>query len=330
LIDLLAVDLFLDKKRQYFSLVIFSLVPFFGPIQAVVTLFLVLLLVIYTRRYWILIVYFLYSSGVFLFTPEYLLGMYFKGVPLSFRQNFLILLVSGLGSRAGMSFFSVILAIVGFGQMWKSKKRFLISVVVILFLLLLTQYFGESFNIYAVWLVSGLAGIGYFWLIKREWNLPLIRTLSLALIFCGLFFSAVSFYDRLPDEKPNPELADALWFLEQNSDKQELIVSSVENGNFIRFFSKRQVLLDEMLNNNVDPEKLNMVLKEIFYSRNLENTKRILKTLEIRYFVITPDMKSGGVWNKDDDGLLFLFRNKDAFQRIYSESGIEIWKFLGS
>jgi hypothetical protein len=37
-------------------------------------------------------------------------------------------------------------------------------------------------------------------------------------------------------------------------------------------------------------------------------------------------MRKGLVWTKEDEGLLFLFSNKDEFRKVYDREGIEIWK----
>ena len=41
---------------------------------------------------------------------------------------------------------------------------------------------------------------------------------------------------------------------------------------------------------------------------------------------IDSQMKDGQVWTKEDEGLLFLFSNKETFRRVYNKEGIEIWE----
>jgi len=39
-------------------------------------------------------------------------------------------------------------------------------------------------------------------------------------------------------------------------------------------------------------------------------------------------MKSGLVWEKEEQGLLFLLQNRETFKNIYNSSEIEVWKYL--
>jgi len=69
--------------------------------------------------------------------------------------------------------------------------------------------------------------------------------------------------------------------------------------------------------------------KNMFYSRNLEKTKKLFNIYNISHVLIDPQMKSGLVWNSEEEGLLFLFRNNETFKRVYSVSGIEVWAYVG-
>jgi len=57
-------------------------------------------------------------------------------------------------------------------------------------------------------------------------------------------------------------------------------------------------------------------------------TFTLLRSYNIRYIWITPEMRSGLVWNKDDEGLLFLLKNSETFKKVYSTYGYEIWEVL--
>ena len=67
---------------------------------------------------------------------------------------------------------------------------------------------------------------------------------------------------------------------------------------------------------------------EIFYSRNLKDTKILLEKYNINYIWIDNKMKNGLVWEKEQQGLLFLFRNNETFNNIYNNQGIEIWEII--
>ena len=63
----------------------------------------------------------------------------------------------------------------------------------------------------------------------------------------------------------------------------------------------------------------------ISYSRDLENTKKNLKKYNIRYIYLYDK----SLWEKEDDGLLFLLRNNNTFKRI-NKGLIEIYSVNAS
>ena len=86
--------------------------------------------------------------------------------------------------------------------------------------------------------------------------------------------------------------------------------------------------MDEMFVYAPDLEERFNDTNTIFYSRSLEQTTSLLDKYNVKYIWIDKKMNSGLVWTKKDQGLLFLFRNKETFKNIYSYSEIEIWEYL--
>ena len=110
--------------------------------------------------------------------------------------------------------------------------------------------------------------------------------------------------------------------------KQETVFSHYKNGYLLEYISGLPVILDEnfVITDNVN-ERYNDT-QTIFYSRDLEHTKALLDKYNVGYIWIDESMKSGLVWNKKDQGLLFLFRNEETFKNTYSFEGAEIWKYV--
>ena len=84
------------------------------------------------------------------------------------------------------------------------------------------------------------------------------------------------------------------------------------------------------MNNNFSYPNVNEKFKDInfvFNSNDLEKTKKVLDKYEIDYIFITPEMKKKKMNNKEE-GLLFLFRNKETFKNIYKWDDVEIWEYL--
>ena len=70
----------------------------------------------------------------------------------------------------------------------------------------------------------------------------------------------------------------------------------------------------------------NNITQEIFKSREFKRTVQLLEDNKISIIWIDKSMKNGQVWNSNDEGLLYMFRN-DRFLKIYDTNGIEIWRF---
>ena len=88
------------------------------------------------------------------------------------------------------------------------------------------------------------------------------------------------------------------------------------------------MLADSLSTNSYDQNFLYKVEDSIFQSRDLFQTLSLLRKYSIDYIWITPEMKAGLVWNREGEGLLFLFENSETFKKVYSEEGYEIWKVL--
>jgi hypothetical protein len=70
-------------------------------------------------------------------------------------------------------------------------------------------------------------------------------------------------------------------------------------------------------------------LNKLFYSRDLTKVLNIFNEFKISYIFITPEMKNGLVWSKDNEGLLYLLNtNPNHFSLIYNNNGFEIWRVL--
>jgi len=134
---------------------------------------------------------------------------------------------------------------------------------------------------------------------------------------------------RFSSMQPYPEEVKSLEWLKQNSDTEDIILSHYSNGFWIEYFAERQVLLDSYFDyiNNLELKHQDSDI--IFNSRLLKTTTDLLDKHNIKYIWINEKMKKGLVWNEPDQGLLFLFSDKEKFKRIYSESGVEIWEYTG-
>lgn len=227
------------------------------------------------------------------------------------KQIVLSVPVSDFGAFVGFGIFDVVLASVGFVVLWKNTK--FLAFYSALFVLVLAQVAGFDALPYLLFVSAFFAGHGFYWLYKRGWQLDLVKQLTLILIVCGLVFSGVSYATRLSSAMPDSSLAASLGWLKENSSSSSVVLSHETNRYFVGYFANRSFTVAN---------------STVFYSRNLEATRHALDRYSVGYIFITPEMKQGLVWSRKDEGLLFLFRNQEMFQKVYDKEGIEIWRVL--
>ena len=126
--------------------------------------------------------------------------------------------------------------------------------------------------------------------------------------------------------QPDNEIIKSLDWLRHYSEPDEIVFSHYSKGFWINSVAERPVVTDSMLEYFPNAEEKFNDSLEIFYSRNLKNTKSLLEKYDINYVWIDNEMKHGLVWEKEQQGLLFLFRNNETFNNIYNNQGIEIWE----
>ena len=85
---------------------------------------------------------------------------------------------------------------------------------------------------------------------------------------------------------------------ERLNEKDEGIVLTYQGyGYLVEYFAQKKSFLDDSSPNYEGYYSLKSVEQEIFSSRNLEETDSLLKSHNIKYLIITPEMKKGLVWN---------------------------------
>ncbi|MCD4666797.1 hypothetical protein K8R47_03230, partial [archaeon] len=70
-------------------------------------------------------------------------------------------------------------------------------------------------------------------------------------------------------------------------------------------------------------------IERLYSTRNEEEAMKYFDKYKINYILITPEMKRGLVWHREDEGLLHVIKNNEKiFKRIYTKKGIEIWQVV--
>jgi hypothetical protein len=323
---LLAFFFFMKKNKFYFvlSLVLFAVIPFFNFAGVV---FSILLLLVYTlnnkkkiKRFyniaWI-------TGAVAL--VKYIIYLIKYGIPyISLNSAVLVNYLSELGGILSFGIFNLILAAIGLYLMWNKKKQIL-GYIIIFVAFLFSLYF-NSINIYLNFIFAIAAGHAFVYIVKMRYSLSIIKKLTIGLLLFGLVFSAVSYMARTSTLLPDDSIADSLEWLKANSKPENIVFSHYKKGEWIQAIAERPVLLNSNLIYIKDVKAKLNDSDTIFYSRTLKKTVSLLDKYNISYIWIDSEMNKGLVWTKEDEGLLFLFSNKENFEKLYDKQGIEIWK----
>ncbi|PIZ53569.1 hypothetical protein COY26_01605 [Candidatus Woesearchaeota archaeon CG_4_10_14_0_2_um_filter_33_10] len=242
-------------------------------------------------------------------------------------ENILQNSISDFGALIGIGIFNIFLAIAGFFLMWKKKKEYLF-IFLLLLIMIISSFYAKNVIIYLTFVFSVFAGYAFIKIRDMNWQVKTIKNLTILLIICGLAFSAISYLNRVSNMQPDNEIIKSLDWLKHYSRQDEVVFSHYSKGFWIADIAERPVVTDKMFEYYPYAEERFNDSLEIFYSRNLKDTKILLEKYNINYIWIDNEMKNGLVWEKEQQGLLFLFRNNETFNNIYNNQGIEIWEII--
>ncbi|MBD3249756.1 hypothetical protein GF336_06950 [Candidatus Woesearchaeota archaeon] len=228
-----------------------------------------------------------------------------------------------LGASIGYTTFALLLFIPGLYIVWKNKKQ--IKGYSLLLMMGTISFYFSDLNLFLNVIVIIIATYPIIALIKREWALETIKKATFFILLIGLLLPAAIQIKSLADSQPSKEVISSLEWLKDNSNKGSVIFSETENSFWIQTVAERDTVLDSNQLYQSNLEGIKEDINTIFYSRNLEKTTQLLRQYSIDYIYIDPEMKSN-IWKEPGEGLLFLFRNKETFEKIYSKNSIEIWK----
>lgn len=265
--------------------------------------------------FWIIIAMFICLGSFFIFKTPVVAVYPLENMNL-FQNN-----ISDLGAVMGFGVFTLLLFCIGLYYILKERKNVLIWLMVVGMLAIISFYYNKYRSLlnFAVIL---FAAYGYNKLWDRKWDIPVLKKICLFMLLLGVVFSGLSFSNRLTAWQPTGEIVEQLHMIKENFPEGK-ILSHPENGFFINYYLNEE---RAFLHKQVKDQYKYEVANTIFHSRNIEETELILQKHNIKYFLITTKMKTGQVWKKDNDGLLFLLEKSEKFKRVGKTQDIEIWE----
>jgi len=224
-------------------------------------------------------------------------------------------LLSDFGGLFGISIFTLALALVGIGLFWKHKPQHY-SAFGSVFLLLIASYFFPSLLLFSNLFLCTLAGFAIDFLASRKWTLPSLRSMTLLVLFCGLLFSSIAHSVSLAAMPPEPALFDAL-------DVPPGVVFSHDSyGFWIESLGHRALATPFASGSSEQAGDM----QALFHTTDIELARNLIDKHHITHILITPEMTSGLVWEREGRGLHFLVMNSKTFKRIETGSSYQLWE----
>lgn len=323
-ISLAAFLIYLKSNKKYISLILFSIIPFFGLLEAFLIMLLLFSLYLYKKGNKILSILLV----ILAISSIYYVYLSYKNpdieMPNFLKRDIIKDSLTELGASIGFGILSILLAFIGLISSWKYKKKIYLIYLIILILIISYFYVGSKVNIYLIFFFSIFSGIAFYRLINLKWHSKIIRNLTFLILILGLVASCIIYTIQLTKAMPNEDIIDSLRYLKNL--RKSNVLSHYKNGYWIEYYGKNPIMDGNFYSITELNERFNDS-NYIFLSYNLEETKKLLDNYNINYIFITPEMKNGLVWNKEE-GLLFLLRNKETFKNVYKWNDVEIWEYL--
>jgi hypothetical protein len=329
LLSLVGFYLFMreGKHNLVLSVLCFVVVSLFSLFNTLLVIFLLLAYILSTKQMQSRFIITLFILAIFSFAKKMSLYYNYTYTP---NINVFSNLFSDLGSIIGFGIFSIVLAVYGVTSYWKKKSDFIYFFILSLLLIASLFFVGNVSSMYLMFLVAIAAGIGFVKLYDLQWTVPVLKNLALLILICGLLFSTASYMKRMSSIPPDSNTIESLDWLGSNTFKDGFVLSHYDYGYLVSTVARNPVLADSLSISDYDQRFAYKVQDSMFYSRRLKDTKQLFENYNIQYVYVTPEMKSGLVWRKSNEGLLFLFTNNRTFSNIYKKDGFEIWEVINT
>jgi hypothetical protein len=305
-----ALNVFHSPYRQYGVLFLMPL-AFFDWITIISVIVLGTAYLFYAnhRQLWWMGLFVLLSAAIHFFVPHGI--FYVDGSNSSLFSDF--------GGLFGLSLFAALLALLGLARSWVKKVELVPAYGAILVLSVLCLW-NIAFLLFLAPILLFFAAYActYFW--KRQWSLPFIRFLTLAVLVYGLAFSTIAYIPRVAFLPPEQTVLDSISWLQNHPNYNNVVVLVppdhgywFEYGGVTPFVTEHSSVVDRT------------VAAEIFASRDFKKTEELIRQNKIGLIWISDAMRDGDVWQNEEEGMLFLLKD-DRFIQVYDSDRIEMWR----
>jgi len=213
------------------------------------------------------------------------------------------------------------------GTLMLTSKREILPAVSFIVLTTILSYSIIPLRFYLNILLVLLVSFAIQQLLRRKWQLKSIKKMAMLAILCSLAFSTLVYINHISTSSPSNELIDSMSWL--NSQNSGVVLSHQDNGFWIENLANKSTVINPSTEYISSIDATYEDVQNIFYSYHVEETLILLNNYNIKYILITPEMKQGKVWEKENQGFLLILKESPKFKKIYSLNNIEIWTYFG-
>lgn len=190
-------------------------------------------------------------------------------------------------------------------------------------MLLLISFYIPYLIFYLNFVLVFFAALGLVPFINNVWKSYLLKFLTLLIIFCGLLFSFLLFYNQINYFEPTTMKFDAINYLKSQPD-DSVVVSSFANENYIIYAGKNN-FIDSYTAYKTNFNTHLSDYRTLINSSDLNSSLELMDRYNVKYVLVDKDMKLKDFDNKDQ-GLLFLLRyTPNRFLTVFRNDDVEIW-----
>jgi hypothetical protein len=219
---------------------------------------------------------------------------------------------SFFGAISGYTLTLLLLGVTGLAFLFYQKKQSLFTWISIIGVVFAAFY--TPLRLVGIVLLATYSAQTFFMLVNRKFSNKELGQYILLLFVCIFFFSSVTFIKDALTAEPTVEQVEVYSWLERAPISGGFLIHPSQTE-YTRYFSGREFY-----------EASDSELLELFETRDSQEFIDFLQAQNISFIVVEPNLRA--YLQKDNDGILFILKNNDAFQVVYTTTNMQVYYFV--
>jgi hypothetical protein len=298
-----------NKIINYFSILPLAIATYFDFFSSIIVLIFVGVYFLIKRKKYEKMFLMMYFVILFVISILQVLFNHQKFIlNLVENQSIVTNLISDLGAISGVSFFLLILSVVGFFSLYKKKK--LLWLYLFIPYLFIGYYLNVNYLLYFSFVLIFLATHAICVLINRKWSLESLSKVTVWLIVLGIVFSSTTYVES-HEAIPTSDNVKTLTWMGNNLKNENKVFTQSDFVDIAKYHINNEVIVIED----------RQTYSKIYDSQYIIDLFPVLeqKGIDIIYLPNKDELREG-------EGLRFLLKN-ERFKMIYSSKNSEVWEF---